>query len=101
MLQFCNICSRMSNSHIIPIVMENGTTGTYIPPAHRKPEQIATFEPSGSYIHRLRPEHIDALEHEFTKAKTLHNTDIELLAAEMGLSEKDVQVSSKGKNYFA
>lgn len=84
----------MSNSRVIPVVMENGAN-SYVPPAQRNPQPIAVLEPSGSYIHRLRPEQIEALEQEFSKVKTLHTTDLELLAAEMGSSEKDIQVSWK------
>lgn len=54
---------------------------------------ISINEKSASYAHRIKPEQISTLEQEFAKAKTLHNTDLELLAAEMGLDEKDVQVS--------
>ena len=50
-------------------------------------------EKSSSYVNRIRPEQISTLEQEFAKARTLHNTDLELLAAEMGLDERDVQVS--------
>ncbi|KAK7591265.1 hypothetical protein V9T40_002878 [Parthenolecanium corni] len=46
---------------------------------------------NSSYVNRIRPEQISTLEQEFAKARTLHNTDLELLAAEMGLDERDVQ----------
>lgn len=49
-------------------------------------------EKTSSYVHRIKPEQIAVLEQEFVKAKTLHATDLELLAAEMALNEKDVQV---------
>ncbi|XKL63339.1 hypothetical protein PGB90_005703 [Kerria lacca] len=48
-------------------------------------------EKNSSYVNRIKPEQISALEQEFAKVKTLHNTDLELLAAEMNLDEKDVQ----------
>lgn len=57
-------------------------------------KNITINEKNASYTHRIKPEQISTLEQEFAKAKTLHNTDLELLAAEMGLDEKDVQVSS-------
>lgn len=50
---------------------------------------------NSSYVNRIRPEQISTLEQEFAKARTLHNTDLELLAAEMGLDERDVQVSGQ------
>lgn len=53
--------------------------------------KITINEKNTSYTHRIKPEQILTLEQEFAKAKTLHNTDLELLAAEMGLDEKDVQ----------
>lgn len=46
------------------------------------------------YTGRLRPEQVAMLEAEFLKAKTFHETDLALMAAEMAASERDVQVSS-------
>ena len=40
---------------------------------------------------RMTAEQMAVLEAEFNKMKTLHETDLELLAAEMALSEKDVK----------
>lgn len=45
------------------------------------------------YINQITPEQIDFLEKEFLKVKILHDTDLELLAAEMFLEEKYVRVS--------
>jgi hypothetical protein len=44
--------------------------------------------------YRLTPEQEAILETEFQKVKTLHATDLALLAVEMGVDEDQVQVST-------
>ena len=61
-----------------------------------KSERVIPITLSGSnsksYFSRINPDQIARLEREFAKAKLIHATDLELLAAEMALNEKDVQV---------
>lgn len=74
---FCYYCSRMLRS-----------TNVQLPGAgNRSPK-------NSSYLNRLTPEQISTLDAEFNKVKTLHSTDLALLAAEMAVSEEDVQVNN-------
>lgn len=45
------------------------------------------------YNYRLTPDQLRTLESEFSRGRTLHSTDLALLAMEMGADEKDVQVT--------
>ncbi|XP_046667541.1 homeodomain-only protein-like [Homalodisca vitripennis] len=56
----------------------------------RSAQQSSVVQPL-VYSGRLSPEQVAMLEAEFTKVKTLHSTDLSLLAAEMAVNEKDVQ----------
>lgn len=59
----------------------------------RSPQQPPVTPPM-VYRGRLTPDQVATLEAQFAKIKTLHETDLALLAFEMAASEKDVQVSS-------
>lgn len=54
--------------------------------------QSAASTQSQEYRGQLSAEQVAMLEAEFAKAKTLHSTDLSLLAAEMAANEKEVQV---------
>ncbi|XP_026688796.1 uncharacterized protein LOC113473310, partial [Diaphorina citri] len=45
-----------------------------------------------SFNPRLTPDQEASLESQFSRAKTLHATDLEILAAEMGVDDKEVKV---------
>ncbi|KAI5749328.1 homeodomain-only protein-like [Diaphorina citri] len=44
-----------------------------------------------SFNPRLTPDQEASLESQFSRAKTLHATDLEILAAEMGVDDKEVK----------
>lgn len=48
-----------------------------------------------SFNPKLTADQEAALESQFSRAKTLHATDLEILAAEMGVDDKDVKVRRK------
>ncbi|KAI5712994.1 hypothetical protein M8J75_012886 [Diaphorina citri] len=45
-----------------------------------------------SFNPRLTPDQEASLESQFSRAKTLHATDLEILAAEMGVDDKEVKI---------
>lgn len=55
------------------------------------PQRVPSSSNSSNYS-RLSPQQEAILEAEFNKMKTLHETDLALLAAEMAVSERDVKV---------
>lgn len=59
----------------------------------QSPQQPSPTTQAMVYRGRLSPEQVATLESEFGKLKTLHTTDLSLIAAEMAANEKDVQVT--------
>ncbi|XP_075228432.1 homeodomain-only protein-like [Lycorma delicatula] len=55
------------------------------------PQRRVPSSSSSPNYSRLNPEQEATLEAEFNKMKTLHETDLALLAAEMAVSEQDVK----------
>lgn len=48
----------------------------------------------------LSSEVLEVLESQFNKVKTLHSTDLEILAAELGVRDIDVKVKNVSLIYF-
>lgn len=55
---------------------------------------------SGSGNMPLSSEVLEVLESQFNKVKTLHSTDLEILAAELGVRDIDVKVKKVYYIYF-